>query len=162
MHIHEAEFAAVGIRLAADALGNASDPPVLCFPGAGQTRRAWRKAAEAFAIHGHYGICADLRGHGDSAWARDGDYSIDAFVGDVRAIARTLASPPVIVGASIGGIAGLIAVGEEPRLAARALVLVAVVPHMQDEGLERIRAFMSAGIAGFADLAEARSAITLA
>ena len=160
MHIHEAQFAGIGgIRLAADALGKSSDPPVLCFPGAGQTRRAWRKAAEAIATHGHYVISVDLRGHGDSAWSRGGDYSIDAFVGDVRAIAGVLASPPVIVGASIGGIAGLIAVGEKPGLVSRALVLVDVVPSMQESGLDRIRAFMAAGIAGFADIDEARAAV---
>jgi pimeloyl-ACP methyl ester carboxylesterase len=160
MQIHRAEFAGVdGMRLAADAFGSSSDPPLLCFPGAGQTRRTWRRAAEAFASHGRYVISLDLRGHGDSAWACDGDYSIDAFVGDVRAIVRALASPPVIVGASIAGIAGLIAVGEAPGMAARALVLVDVVPGMQQEGLDRIRAFMTAGIRGFANLEEARATV---
>ena len=101
----------------------------------------------------------DLRGHGDSEWATNGDYSIDAFVGDVLAVCRALPQLPILVGASIGGIAAAIAVGESTTAIARALVLVDVVPHMASAGLDRIRGFMSSGSAGFTSVAEASAAV---
>jgi non-heme chloroperoxidase len=112
-----------------------------------------------FASQGCHVISLDLRGHGESDWARDGDYSIDAFVGDVLAIIKPLLAPPVLVGASIGGIASLVAIGENAEPLARGLVLVDVVPNMPAEGLDRIRTFMGAGSGGFASIDEASAAI---
>ena len=104
-------------------------------------------------------ISLDLRGHGDSAWAADGDYSIDAFVGDIRAVMAALPDPPILVGASIGGIACLMAAAEYTAPPARALVLVDVVPAMPGAGLDRIRAFMDAGAGGFTDVDAAAAAV---
>jgi pimeloyl-ACP methyl ester carboxylesterase len=154
-----AYLGAGGLRLAADAQGDAQNPPVVFIPGAGQTRHAWRRTAAIAAARGYYAISLDLRGHGGSAWAPDGDYSLDAFAGDVLAVAKSLREPPILVGASIGGIASLVAVGESNIPVARALVLVDVVPQMPGEGLDRIRAFMSAGAQGFATADEASAAI---
>ena len=69
--------------------------------------------------------------------------------------------PPLVCwpGASIGGIASAIALGETPYAAARALILVDVVPEMDAQGLARIRAFMSAGGEGFASIEEAAAAV---
>ena len=67
--------------------------------------------------------------------------------------------PPILLGASIGGIASAIAVGEAGAGLARALILVDVVPNMAAAGLDRIRAFMSAGQAGFASVEEASAAV---
>ena len=156
-----------GLQLAADAIeatGGESHGQILLFPGAGQTRHAWRRAADRFAAGGFDVTSFDLRGHGDSAWAADGDYSIDAFVGDIRSILRRGSRPVALVGASIGGIAALIALGEgvgdetfDEKV--RALVLVDVVPNMSKPGLDHIRSFMSLGSSGFADLEEAAAAI---
>ena len=148
-----------GLRLAADVRGDPTMPSILFAPGAGQTRHAWRRTAEALAAEGHYVLSLDLRGHGDSAWAADGNYSIDAFIGDIRSVMATLPDPPILVGSSIGGIACLTAAAEHTAPPARALVLVDVVPGMLGEGLERIRAFMDAGVAGFADLDAAVAAV---
>jgi pimeloyl-ACP methyl ester carboxylesterase len=154
------EFAgAKGVRLAADAHGEAGRPSILCLPGAGQTRHAWRRTALRLASLGYHVLCVDLRGHGGSSWASDGDYSIEAFAADVRAMIQALPGPPILIGASIGGIASAIAVGEAPSCAARALILVDVVPNMAAAGLDRIRSFMSAGHAGFASVEEASAAV---
>jgi pimeloyl-ACP methyl ester carboxylesterase len=149
------------LRLAVDVLGDSRNPPIVLFPGAGQTRHAWRRAAEVFAGQGCHVISPDLRGHGESEWANDADYSIQAFVGDVLAVVKDLKAPPILIGASIGGIASLIATGESAEPVARGLVLVDVIPNMRDEGLSRIRAFMSAGAVGFASLDEALAAVSL-
>jgi non-heme chloroperoxidase len=147
------------VRLAADVYGEADRPSIVCFPGAGQTRHAWRRTALRLASLGYYVVSVDLRGHGDSSWASDGDYSIEAFAADVRAMMQALPGPPILLGASIGGIASAIAVGEATSCVARALILVDVVPNMDAAGLDRIRSFMSAGHAGFASVEEASAAV---
>src|SRR5689334_24454085 len=53
----------------------------------------------------HRAIALDLRGHGKSPVADDGDYSINAFVGDVAALIDSLGvAPAVVVGHSLGGV----------------------------------------------------------
>ena len=156
-----------GLQLAADtveAIGGEFHGQILLFPGAGQTRHAWRRSAHTFATGGFDVTSFDLRGHGASAWAADGDYSIDAFVGDVRAILKRMIRPVTLVGASIGGIAAVIALGERVSdenfdEKVRSLVLVDVVPTMSKSGLDHIRSFMSLGSSGFADLEEAAAAV---
>jgi pimeloyl-ACP methyl ester carboxylesterase len=158
--VHRTDFRGAGdIVLAADAFGRGDDPCIILLPGGGQTRFAWRRSAEVFAQSGYYVLSFDLRGHGESGWATDGDYSIDAFAGDVVCIARQAPVGAVFVGASIGGIAALIAAGESPAPFARALVLIDVVPQMSEASLDRIRAFMSAGTRGFAHLEEAAALV---
>ena len=148
-----------GLRLAADLHGREGDPPIVFLPGAGQTRHAWRRAAAAAATQGLRSISLDLRGHGESEWSAAGDYSLNAFVDDVLGVIHTLAEPPILVGASIGGIAALVAVGESHGLVARGLVLVDVVPQMPGAGLDRIRAFMSVGADGFSSVDDAAATI---
>jgi pimeloyl-ACP methyl ester carboxylesterase len=103
------------------------------------------------AANGWTSITIDLRGHGDSDWARDGDYSIDALVADIAAVVSTLESAPVLVGASLGGIASLIGQAERGDLA-RALVLVDIVPRLEPAAFRRIAKFMSGSPDGFASL----------
>ncbi len=148
-----------GVTLAADAWGSPSAPPVLLLHGGGQTRHSWGSTARALAADGWYALALDLRGHGDSAWAPDGDYSFDAFVADLRVVLAGLARPPVLVGASLGGITSLLAEGESERPVAAALVLVDVVPSLDREGVQRILEFMHAGKGGFASLDEAADSI---
>jgi non-heme chloroperoxidase len=148
-----------GLRLAADADGDPAGPPVILMHGGGQTRHSWGKAARELAAAGYHVLSLDLRGHGDSGWSPTGDYSMDAFVGDLRAVAATLHAAPALVGASLGGATSLIAVGEGPASFASALVLVDVVPRMEKQGVARIRNFMGANPDGFASLEEAADAV---
>jgi pimeloyl-ACP methyl ester carboxylesterase len=160
IRVRRADFRGAGdIVLAADAFGRDDDPCIILLPGGGQTRFAWRRSAGVLAQSGYYVLSFDLRGHGESGWARNGDYSIDAFAGDVVCIARQAPAGAVFVGASIGGIAALVAAGESPAPLARALVLIDVVPQMSEASLDRIRAFMSAGADGFASLEEAAAMV---
>jgi pimeloyl-ACP methyl ester carboxylesterase len=106
-----------------------------------------------------------MRGHGDSDWAADGDYSLDAFAADVRDVARATARAhgraPALVGASLGGISSLIAIAEaDPGDAvAAALVLVDVAPRLEPKGVARIGAFMLGHLDGFASLEEVADAV---
>ena len=104
----------------------------------------------------------DLRGHGESEWAPDGDYRLDAFAGDVREISLALDRPPVLVGASLGGISSLTAIAEcePPNSIAAALVLVDVAPRIEPSGVERIGSFMLDRLdEGFGSLDEVADAI---
>ncbi|HZJ26113.1 MAG TPA: alpha/beta hydrolase [Acidimicrobiia bacterium] len=143
-----------GIRLTADVAGASDRPPVLLWHGGGQTRHAWGSALQAVAQQWH-GYSIDLRGHGDSEWAANGEYTLDAFAGDVASVASSFSTPPVLVGASLGGIASLAAIADHqgPPLAS-ALVLVDVAPRVEASGVNRISAFMTSNLDGFDSLEE--------
>lgn len=149
-----------GLRLAGDAWGNPEQPSILLLHGGGQTRHAWARTAQTLAEIGWYAVALDLRGHGVSQWAADEDYSIDAFAADAVAVAATFHRPPVVVGASLGGIAALIAQGEASHPVFAALVLVDIAPRMQVEGVLRVVSFMAQHLEeGFATVEEAAAAI---
>jgi pimeloyl-ACP methyl ester carboxylesterase len=148
-----------GVRLAGDARGDPRDRPVVLLHGGGQTRHAWGATASALARRGWYALSLDLRGHGDSAWAPDGDYSVDALVADLRCVVGRLHAPPAIVGASLGGITALLAEGEAAVPASRAIVLVDVAPRVERPGVDRILRFMRGKPEGFASLEEAADAV---
>jgi pimeloyl-ACP methyl ester carboxylesterase len=147
------------LKLVADVRGESDAWPVLFLHGGGQTRHAWGKTAEIVAAQGWRTIAIDLRGHGDSEWAPNGDYSFAAFCADCIAVVEQLGRPPVLVGASLGGMAAMLAEGTSDRTVSCGLVLVDIVPKANPQGLERIRKFMQSGMNGFGSLEEAATAI---
>lgn len=148
-----------GLRLRGDAWGPESAPPVLFLAGGGQTRHAWGDTAAQVASRGWRAITLDLRGHGESDWAPDGDYSISSFMGDLSAVVAQLGTAPILVGASLGGVTGLLVAGECDPKAFSALVLVDITPRMEPEGVQRIVQFMRRHLDGFASLEEAAEAV---
>jgi pimeloyl-ACP methyl ester carboxylesterase len=153
--------AGAGLNLAADAYGPEDGPGVLLFHGGGQTRHAWGGTSALLGEHGWRTLNVDLRGHGDSDWAADADYTLDAFTADVRAVALAQPAPPAIVGASLGGLGALLAIAEapEPERVASALVLVDVAPKLELAGINRISEFMLGGADGFASLEDVADAV---
>lgn len=148
-----------GERLVADVRGDSEASPVLFLHGAGQTRHAWGRTATAVAENGWRAIALDMRGHGESDWAPDGDYSFAAFVADLAAVVQQLGRPPVLVGASLGGITALMAEGAATGEFSKGLVLVDITSHTNPSGVARIRNFMRSGVDGFDSLDEAARAI---
>jgi flavin reductase (DIM6/NTAB) family NADH-FMN oxidoreductase RutF/pimeloyl-ACP methyl ester carboxylesterase len=148
-----------GLRLAFDAVGDPSAPCVLLLPGFGQTRAAWTKAAKALAAAGRYAVTVDPRGHGDSDWSAEHRYEFGDLVQDVVAIVKQLPSRPAIVGAQMGGLAALAAIGENPGPIASALVLVDAAPRMTRTGLDRATLLMTRDAHGFATTEEAAQAL---
>ncbi len=154
-----------GVTLAADVAGPADGTPVLLFHGGGQTRHSWHHTASALADNGWRTYNTDLRGHGESDWDPKGDYSLDAFAADIRAITHVAATRgpgtlPALVGASLGGVSSLAAIAETDEPVASALVLVDVAPHIERDGADRIGAFMLEHMDdGFPDLEAVADAI---
>jgi pimeloyl-ACP methyl ester carboxylesterase len=147
-----------GQAIVADMVGRGS--PVLLAHGGGQTRAAWARTAAALMQAGHQAIAIDLRGHGESEWSPTGAYAFSDFAADLLAIAGQLSEKPALVGASLGGLAGLIAEGELQPGVFSSLTLVDITPHMEASGVAHIKQFMRAHLAdGFGSTDEAAAAI---
>ena len=142
-----------------DVGGVEGGPTVVLMHGGGQTRRSWHGASREFARAGYRVINLDARGHGDSDWPDDGRYSLEALAGDVRAVLGEPAGPVALVGASMGGVTALqiATAGDSPDVVA--IIMVDIVPRVEQEGSERIQAFMRAFPEGFATVQEAADAV---
>lgn len=147
-----------GLVISCDLHGMAGNPSLVFTHGFGQTRQAWQASASQLAEQGFLCLCADARGHGSSDWHPRGDYSIGQFVADLQVMAEFTGSGAVLVGASFGGLVGLLAQARNPHLF-RALVLVDITPRWETAGVERILAFMRAHPDGFESLDQAAASI---
>jgi pimeloyl-ACP methyl ester carboxylesterase len=148
-----------GLTLAATRFGNRTDRPVVFLHGAGQTRHSWHDTAQAVAAAGFQAICVDHRGHGDSDWPHDADYEFGDYADDVDELLSQLDEPPVMVGASLGGIAILASHGRQHAQRYRGVVLVDITPRIDIEGAQRILGFMGAHPDGFDTLEDASAVI---
>lgn len=152
-------FAPDGLLLAADVGGNPENPAAILLHGGGQTRFSWGETAAALANNGFYVVSLDLRGHGDSGWSSDGIYDLDRYASDLLAVCSALKRPAALIGASLGGLAALLAAGESDVPVASAVILVDVAPHIDRGGSERIGHFMRSAPEGFTTLEEAADAV---
>jgi pimeloyl-ACP methyl ester carboxylesterase len=153
---------ASGNKLVGEVTGN-NGPPVLLLHGGGQTRHAWRKTGEIVAKLGRVAYAVDQRGHGDSEWVGDGAYDFLNFAADAVALADAVASRgaarPVAVGASLGGIASMLAEGRHNGTFS-ALVLVDITPRVDRDGVAKVHGFMREHAReGFATVEEAADAV---
>jgi len=146
-----------GATLVADRLG--AGRPVILLHGAGQTRGSWRRTAQTLADRGRQAITLDTRGHGESDWAT-GNYDFELFVGDLRAVIDTLDEAPALIGASMGGLTSLLAIGESSDPIAGALVLVDIAPRINRSGATAMGEFMRANPDGFESVEAAADAVS--
>jgi len=140
---------AAGNSLAVEIFTGSNELSVMLLHGGGQTRHTWRRAARRLQAAGTPCVTFDMRGHGDSDWIECGDYRLDAFLADLRCVLEQWRRPTVLIGASLGGIVGLMAAGE--RLAMlRGLVMIDTAPQLDRAEIERYLRFFGAGSgAGF-------------
>lgn len=125
--------------------GDDAAPPVVLLHGVNQSSHAWDLVSLHLADRYHvYAI--DQRGHGDSEWARDQDYSRDAMVADALAfIEQQRIASPIVIGHSMGGGVTLSLALQRPELA-RALVFVDIAPVRTGDGGREIREFMERNV----------------
>jgi pimeloyl-ACP methyl ester carboxylesterase len=153
-----------GLLLAADVAAGAG-PGLLLAHGFGQTRQAWSATQRRLAAAGRASLAWDVRGHGGSERnPLERRYSGEQFVADVIVAAKSFAPEgaptglPVLVGASMGGLTGLMAQALARPFSA--LVLVDITPRWEASGVERILGFMSAHPDGFASYEDAAEQIS--
>ncbi|MGE4335734.1 MAG: alpha/beta fold hydrolase [Pigmentiphaga sp.] len=148
-----------GLKIAADVAGPKGGKPVLLLHGGGQTRGSWRDTIDVLAASGYRAYALDARGHGESDWSPIGEYTPESFSRDLRDVVRQIGDETVVIGASLGGIIGLLVAGEGGPLAVSSLVLVDVAVRTNPYGVKRIQSFMQANPGGFASLDEAADAV---
>jgi pimeloyl-ACP methyl ester carboxylesterase len=139
----------------ADVLGPADAPTVLLLHGGGQTRHAWGGTALALASAGYRAVALDLPGHGESAWSVAGDYRIDTLAQGMSRLWGEIGTPLAVVGASLGGLISMTALGLSDAPPIAALALVDVAPRLESVGVDRIVNFRRAHPDGFATLDDA-------
>ncbi len=148
-----------GVELATERWGDPAAPCLLFAHGFGQTRHAWSGACRALAANGWQCLSFDARGHGESDRMPAGNYHLQQFINDLQALAYAESEPPVLIGASMGGLLGIALAGTSPSPPLSALVLVDITPRWEASGVERILAFMRAYPEGFVDIDEVTTAI---
>ena len=118
--------------------------PILFLHGGALTAHTWDLCCLALRDEFHC-VALDQRGHGDTDWAPDADYSIGAQREDIRGFADRLGLDRfVLVGQSMGAINGLaFAVTHPERLSA--LVMIDAGPEVRRRGSSRIREFVNGG-----------------
>lgn len=148
-----------GNTLVGDDFGDPDRPPVVLLHGGGQTRHAWGGTAQVLADAGFYAVAIDQRGHGESEWIADGAYGVDRYAADLVAVIERLGRMPAVVGASLGGLAALLAQGESEPITS-AVVLVDVAHRLEPDGVLRVIEFMrDRSERGFESLEEVADAI---
>jgi pimeloyl-ACP methyl ester carboxylesterase len=121
--------------------GDHAGRPILFLHGGGQTCRTWDVVCHELSRE-YRCIAVDQRGHGDSEWSYESDYRVEAYAADVAALVDALnLAPLVIVGMSLGGIAGLHYALDRPKALA-GFVAVDVGPWVNVEASLPIREFM--------------------
>lgn len=152
------DLGARGVQLTADHWSGDLAPVVLQH-GGGQTRHSWGATASAIAATGHEVYSFDLRGHGDSSWSADGAYAFVDYALDLDELLGRFDQPAIVVGASLGGMAGMITAGKNHHLV-KALVLVDITARPATQGVDRVLSFMAETAAsGFGTLEEAADAV---
>jgi pimeloyl-ACP methyl ester carboxylesterase len=132
---------------------------VLLLHGGGQNRFSWKSTGQILADQGLHVVALDSRGHGDSDRAPNANYTVDALRADTLQVIEQIGRPVVLIGASMGGMTGMLVADAAGPETVTKLVLVDVVPRYDKDGSARIRDFMSSGLDGFETLDEAAEAV---
>jgi pimeloyl-ACP methyl ester carboxylesterase len=124
---------------------NAHRPPVICIPGLTRNARDFEQVARRLAGEWRV-ICVDLRGRGDSAYAKDAmSYVPLTYVQDMEALLREQQIERFVsIGTSLGGLITMLLASTRPGRVVGAL-LNDVGPQIEAAGLARIRDYVGQG-----------------
>jgi pimeloyl-ACP methyl ester carboxylesterase len=125
-----------GLRFHLLEWGEPSRPPILMLHGGGESAHSWDLVALALSDRYHV-IALDQRGHGDTEWPRDGNFSMHAMAEDIQQILTVLGlEQPTLVGHSMGGRAMIAYLLSVPGGASRAII-VDISPEVPQHAAER-------------------------
>ena len=155
---------AEGLTLVGDewnrgAAGAGDQPTILMLHGGGQNRFSWKKTGQILADKGLHVVAIDSRGHGDSDRSPTANYSVDVLCADTLEVLHQIGRPVALIGASMGGLTGILVADQAGPQRVTQLVLVDVVPRYEKEGSARIRDFMFGHVDGFDSLDHAADAV---
>lgn len=121
--------------------GNKDNPPLLLLHGFAQTCHSWDFVA--LSLSDKFRVVAlDQRGHGDTSWDIDGDYSPGKYQEDLRSVIDRLGLDNLIlIGLSMGGRNAFTFAAENKSLV-KSLIIVDAAPQNQKIGSENIRRFV--------------------
>ena len=123
--------------------GEPGRSPVVLLHGITGHCRTWDEEARLLADRAHV-FALDLRGHGDSAPAASGDYTVATMAHDLAVFVDALGFASVrVVGLSLGGRVAIGFTGAQPARVAR-LVVIDIGPDVAEAGRRRIGAMMAA------------------
>ncbi|MBB5685064.1 alpha/beta fold hydrolase [Sphingobium boeckii] len=127
--------------------GSDAQPPVICIPGLTRNARDFEGVAARLAGERRV-ICVDLRGRGESAYAKDPmTYVPLTYAQDLeRLIAELALNRFVMIGTSLGGIVSMLLAATGPARVA-GVILNDVGPVIEQKGLDRIRGYVGRGSA---------------
>ncbi len=92
-----------GLQLHYVEWGAADHPPMVLLHGFQSNAHTWDTFSHAMSADYHV-LALEQRGHGDSVWAPDGDYTPEAFARDAAAFIDALGvAPTLLIGHSMGG-----------------------------------------------------------
>ena len=121
--------------------GSPDNPVILLLHGFAQQAHSWDFVALSFADK-YRVIALDQRGHGDSEWATDGDYSPEIQQVDIRAIIHALSLDQfILMGLSMGGRNAFTYAANAPGKI-KALIIVDSGPQNLEKGSQNIRNFV--------------------
>jgi pimeloyl-ACP methyl ester carboxylesterase len=129
-----------GLRLHyRDYPGDKSRPPIICIPGLTRNARDFEHVAARLSGDWRV-ICVDLRGRGESAYAKDPmTYVPLTYVQDLEALLAELKIKKFVsIGTSLGGLITMLMAGIKPGRIVGAL-LNDIGPVVDEKGLDRIR-----------------------
>ncbi|HYI46605.1 MAG TPA: alpha/beta hydrolase, partial [Actinomycetota bacterium] len=130
-----------GMRLHYVDWGTSAGPPVLFLHGGALTARTWDLICLSMRTDFRC-IAIDQRGHGDSEWSPEMDYSLEAHVRDIHGLIEALdIAPVVLVGHSLGAFVGIALAAQHPQLM-RALVLVDAGPGVPAKTVTTVSEFI--------------------
>jgi esterase len=140
----ELRVQANGLQLRYLDWGTAGQRPIVFLHGGALTAHTWDLCCLALRDEFHC-LALDQRGHGDSDWAADADYTLAAQRDDIKDFAAAVGLKRfVLVGMSMGAINGLAYAIAHPETLS-ALVLIDAGPHVRRPGSRRIRDFVNGG-----------------
>src|SRR6202012_4436343 len=114
--------------------------------GGGQNRHSWKNTGQILADHGFHVVALDSRGHGDSDRSPSADYDIETLPADVMHVLDAIGRPVILIGASMGGLTGILVADRAGPDRVTRLILVDVGPRFEKNGRARIRDFMFRGL----------------
>jgi pimeloyl-ACP methyl ester carboxylesterase len=122
--------------------GDGARPPIVCIPGLTRNARDFEGVADRLAGRWRL-ICVDLRGRGQSEYARDPTtYTPRTYFEDMEALIAELQLPRfVLFGTSLGGLVTmLLAMRDNSRIAGA--LINDIGPVIGQQGLDNIKAYV--------------------